>query len=871
MRRGRTTFLFVFLFFGTLNAGEKPFYTDGKYLNHIQSPQAFLGYKLGERFTPHYRIVDYLHYLAGASNRVLIHQYGETYEGRPLLYLIISSPSNLDSLEAIRRRLLSLREPQKLTDADKLFRETPAVVWLSYGVHGNESSSSEAAMQVAYQLAAGADSVTLNILTHTVVILDPLLNPDGRDRYVNWFTGQAGKVLNPDPNAIEHDEPWPGGRTNHYYFDLNREWAWMTQRESRARVELYRKWYPQVHVDFHEMRYTSTYFFFPPHGPILTEIPPETKKWMQLYGESNARAFDRYGWLYYTSEDYDMFYPGYGDSWPTLNGAIGMTYEQAGGGRAGLLVERPDKTLLTLRDRIHHHFISSMATLATTAKHREARLRDFRKFFMTFYREAKRAGFDAYVVLPGSSKEKFHDFTQKLLQQGIEIYAFNHSIQVKRAVNLLSQKQEDIMIRAGTLYLPLHQPAGRLLKVLFEPSPALSDTFFYDITSWSYPIAFGLNAYKVKGSWPEKVLKIEHPPELTQKTEKEQARYAYVLSWDDYRSAGFLSDLLEKEVRCYVALKPFSLNGRTFKRGDVVIPVSVNQEHGALYRWIQDLARKWEVELFAANSALTERGIDLGSRNMRWIRPPRVAMLADEPVLPYNYGAIWHLLDQQMEMPVSGLRISRLNKVDLKKYNVLIFPDASGRYESYLDSITTARLKRWVQDGGVVIGMGEGARILVQKKLSRVSLKKERKAKQDTLAARKEREERQRRARLTWEQKQKERIKDRVPGAVMKLILDTTHPLAFGHPKESFLLKRNRLAFEINDTAHLVGRLPHRAHLSGYLNERNARLLENAAVITVEPSGRGKIILFTDDVVFRLFWRATTGLLINAVMFGSIM
>jgi len=335
---------------------------------HIPSPPGVPGYSLGDRFTSHAGIESYLRALAdSAPDRIKIIRYGTTYEGRALYIAVVSSPENLSRLDSIRADSRRLADPGSVTDTEAaaLIKKMPAIAWLSYGIHGNEASSPEAAMNVLHLLLSAEDAATDDLLGNLVVVIDPLLNPDGHERYVNYEITRSGTSPNEDPAAVEHNEDWPSGRTNHYFFDLNRDWAWLTQVESRARVKAYQEWMPHVHVDFHEMGYNSSYFFFPAFKPINTNFPISTVEWGEIYGRGNAEAFDREGWTYYSGESFDLFYPGYGDSWPSLQGAIGMTYEQAG--QTGVRVRRRDEAILTLKERIDHHTATSLATLRTTA------------------------------------------------------------------------------------------------------------------------------------------------------------------------------------------------------------------------------------------------------------------------------------------------------------------------------------------------------------------------------------------------------------------------------------------------------------------------------------------------------------------------
>ena len=470
-----------------------PFYHPASPDPAIPTPESFLGYELGVRFTPHHRVVSYLEALAEASPRVRIQEYGESYEGRPLLLLTVSTPENLERTDSIRStyaRILDTRRTD-LGEARSLTRDLPAAAWLSYNVHGDETSSSEAAMATAYYLAAARDDITLELLRSVIVLIDPCLNPDGRDRYVNWLLGVQGRVPDPRHAAREHQQPWPGGRYNHYLFDLNRDWAWLSQRETRRRVELYLAWMPQVHVDFHEMWYDATYFFFPPERPIHPNYPDQVAKWGAIYGKGNAAAFDARGWRYYTAEAFDLYYPGYGDSWPTFQGAVGMTYEQAGHGFSGSTVFRPTEgDTLTLAERAEHHFVAGLATLRTTADNREARLLDFHRFFEIDRNHTPRA----FLFPPGNDPPRTAEMIALLMAHGAEIHRTTQETRPS-GLTTYSGARVSTALPKGTYVVSMDQPRHRFLRTLLEPEAGLPDTLFYDLSAWSLPLAFGVEGY----------------------------------------------------------------------------------------------------------------------------------------------------------------------------------------------------------------------------------------------------------------------------------------------------------------------------------------------------------------------------------------
>ena len=851
--------ILILLFAQTVMAQFR-FTPGAEYDQHIASPAEFLGYQPGETFTPHHRIEDYLRYLADKSDRVLLQKYGQTYESRPLLLLIISSPAHLRDLEKIRKDHARLRD-KTATGRESLITTLPAVAWLSYGVHGNESSSAETALQVAWTLAAARDSLTRAILTNLVVIIDPLLNPDGRERYVNWYRSAAGNRANADPNSVEHIEPWPGGRGNHYYFDLNRDWAWATQKETRARLRVYREWYPQVHVDFHEMGANSSYFFFPPQGPILQDLPASTLTWMERYGQANARAFDRRGWPYYTAENFDLFYPGYGDSWPSINGAIGMTYEQAGHGAAGALYRRKDGTLLTLADRIRHHFVSSLTTLQTTAAHRVERLRDY----AAFWKKGAKDAFKGYILQSMASQARLQELVHTLRMQGIDVLQVDEQRKVSGAVHVVDGEKKAIRLSAQDYFVPLDQQNSRQVRILFEPNPALSDTFFYDITSWSMPAAFGVHAYRVKKS-PRTTRGKASP--AVRETDAADPPYAWVLPWDDVPSAGFLSDLLEENVRCYATRKTIQVGSREFRPGSIIIPRWANTQKKNLSGLIRRLSTKWAVSPQRLSTGLTLKGPDLGStNNVAWIPAPATAVLTGEGISPTSYGAVWFLFDQKIEHPFAALPLRSLRRVDLARYKTLVMPDAFAPWSTLLDSVTVKKLRHWLQSGGRLIAIGSATEFLTQgkKSISKITMRK------DTTAAKEKKKKDEEKARQTWQEKQHQRMLNRVSGAVYRMHVDITHPIGFGLERQIFTIKRGTRAFDLTGKAHHAGIFQNDAWTAGYISKENRSLLKNSSGVAVERVGKGVLILFADDPNFRMFWRVTSALFLNAVFFGSMM
>ena len=453
----------------------------------LKSPDEFLGYPLGDQYTPHHKIVSYFQQAAAAKPQVMkLEQYGATNEGRPLLLAFIASEENFAKLEEIRKN--NLRLTGLLTDKPG-DPAAPAIVWLSYNVHGNETSSSEVSMKTLYELLNPANTQTKEYLKNIVVIIDPCINPDGRDRYVNWFRQMRGKSANPNPNAREHAEPWPGGRYNHYNFDLNRDWAWQTQIETQQRMVQYNRWMPQVHSDYHEQGYNNPYYFAPAAQPYHEVITSWQKDFQVAIGKNNAKYFDANGWLYFTKEVFDLFYPSYGDTYPIYNGSIGMTFEQGGGSRAGSAVVISNGDTLTLKDRIAHHFTTTMSTLEMVSKNTARLLKEFKKFFD----EAKIGGVGEYksFVITEVNTNKINALKHLLDVNNIS-YGSSAATSLK-GYNYFTGKEE-MFTPANSLVISTYQPKGVLAKVLFEPRSKLIDSATYDITAWSLPYVYGLQA-----------------------------------------------------------------------------------------------------------------------------------------------------------------------------------------------------------------------------------------------------------------------------------------------------------------------------------------------------------------------------------------
>jgi hypothetical protein len=861
--------LLVLLFTVNAFAQKSPeFFPGGTYNPKVGTPESVLGYQIGARFTDYSSLDAVFTKLVTSSDRIRRLAYGETNERRTLQAFIISSPANLARLEEIRLANLRLTDPRTLqskAEVDNLISGLPVIVYLSYGVHGNEASSPEAAMAVAYQLCAGTDNRTQSILDNAVIIIDPNVNPDGRERYVQWVNSMLGGRPNLNPASIEHSEPWPGGRTNHYFFDLNRDLSWQTQKETRDRVQFYRTWMPHVHVDYHEMEYSGSYFFFPAAVPVHESLPSEVLKWGKIFGKGNAGAFDKLGLPYYVGERFDMFYPGYGDSWPTFNGSIGMTYEQAGGSRASLAVRKPNGQILTLRDRARNHFVTSIATLETSVKNKKERLEDFYKFWATAPQSA--APIKGFLVSNSEDPYRSGKVIETLLRQGIEVHQLANAstLEVQR---FYTSKWIKERIPQGTYFVSTEQPQARLVKTLLEPVTAARDTFFYDVSAWSLPIASGLKAWTSHSPLPPGSTRVKTTDHPVGKIIGDKRAYAFLIPWQRNSAVELVWRLLEQGHALSVARRPFETVGQHFVAGTVVAFSGANND--SLATDIESAAREFGVDVFSTSTGLTDNGISLGSSYIAPIKKASIAIAVGPPVSSNDYGELWFLFEQELKIPFSGIRTTELADADLSKFDVIILPDASN-YQSVFDSAKTERLKRWIQGGGVLIGIEGGAQFLTKTKsgitqaASKVEKKEDEKSKEEKEAdkAKKELSKRQ----TYFEKEEKDRL-GRIPGTIFRVLIDTTHPIGFGIPREIFVFKSDALPLDLSETGHNVARFAKDSvQTSGYATKEKAQRISEAAYIQDFRIGRGRAVLFAENVTFRRFWSGLEKLLLNSILF----
>jgi hypothetical protein len=816
-------------------------------LAQVQSPAAFLGYELGDRFTPHHRMVEYYKHVDAQSDRVTVVEYGKTNELRPLIVAFVSTPENLKNLDAIREDNL---KRAGMIDG-KADASGKAIAWLSYNIHGNESNSMEAAMLTLYTLATGGMNSN-EWLGDIVTILDPCLNPDGRDRYAQWYNQMLGKKYNPNPVAREHSEPWPGGRPNHYYFDLNRDWAWQTQIESQQRNTLMQTWLPHVHVDLHEMGPNSPYFFAPSAQPVHEDVTTWQREFQKMVGQSNAKYFDANGWLYYTREVFDLLYPSYGDSYPTYQGAIAMTYEQGGGGRAGLGIWKQEGDTLTLRDRLTHHFTASMATLEVSAKNRQKLVDEFKKFYDTG-KNTPPGAYKAYVLKGTNSRDKLAHLTQWLDKQGIQWGAAGKAAAGK-GFDYTAGKDASVSIAADDIIIAANQPKGLLVKVLFEPKTRLVDSLTYDITAWALPYVYGLDAYAVTNAVTPGEKKL---PEVKAAAAVEKP-YAYLSSWQSLDDIRFTGALLQKGFKLRFAGAEFESGGVKYPRGTVVIPRTGHDYMGSRFdETVKTLAAEHGRTLSSLASGLVSSGPDLGSGSFNFMPAPKIALIAGDATSSLSMGELWHFFDNDLGYPITTINNRDLAWADLSKFNVIVMP--SGSYNGVFNDSFNDKLKSWLQQGGKLIAVQGAVGVLARnEKLAGIK-----RVKADESKPVQEAEKL-----LTWGDGERRSISNEVVGAIFRTQLDATHPLAFG-VKEYFTLRDGNNLFQFLENGVNAVVLNKDSYRAGFVGANVKAKQANSLVIGMENVGSGSIIYFVDNPVFRGFWQNGKIMLGNAVFLAG--
>ena len=895
---------------GPMVGSQRPFVEGVDFNPAIPTPESITGHAVAEKAVRYPALIRYLQTLAKASDRVSLTSYGQTHEGRTLYYVTITSPSNHKRLDQIKANNAKLSDPRKLTRSEQvnqLINTLPAVAWANYSIHGDELSSTDAAIYVAYHLAAAKGKATETLLEQVIVHINPLVNPDGRERYLSHLEQLTGVVSSPDLQSMQHQALWSRGRGNHYLFDLNRDWLVHIQPEVRDLAEVILSWNPHLLVDSHEQGAIDTYLFDPPREPINIHLSPKVMEWRRRFSTDQAKAFDRYGWSYYTKGWYSDWAPIYTNAWANLQGAIGLLYEQARVDAAS--VKHPTGKEISYRETVHHHIVSSLANLETLRANRSDILRDY---FEDRQWAVSEEGADSgtFLLPPCEDSTRWEQLIELVKNHGIEVEFAQQSFEADDVTDMWGDEHQCFKFPEGTLVAHLRQPHRRMLQTLCEFDPHLTDgfllkerkelenrrrTLIYDVTSWSLPLAFGIEAY-----WAKRMPEVKLDSGFSESSRdlprlKKESSYGYLIDFRNSDIYSVLVRLFDKECHPRIATKSLTFEGREYKEGTVLLRGHENPEE--LFDILQKISSVFDVDIHPVDSALAEDGPDLGARKFTLLAAPRVAIASQWPVRSTSFGSVWYLLDSQLQLRSSPVNIQNISYIDLRKYNVLVLPDGRdlGRV---LNAKAVEKIKRWIENGGTLIAIGNSAAFTASKDrgLSSVRLKRD---VLDKLMVYQEAVQRERNARditidpnQIWETKATEekatKEESKKPnieklkrtdewqrifspeGAFLTGTVNTEHWLGFGLQKKLPVMFWGSYAFMSKHPVRTVVRLDdkNKLRLSGLLWPEAKERISDTAYATVEQAGRGQIILFVTDPTYRMWLPGMQRLFLNSILLG---
>jgi|TARA_B110000879_G_scaffold51783_1_gene73581 hypothetical protein len=799
------------------------------YNQNIPTPKSIIGHEVGEWHVTHDKLVEYMKALAKASDRISIENRGTTFEGRPLLLLTITSPENHKNITTIKENHIHGTD-----NSAKDVSKDPIVVYQGFSIHGNEPSGSNAALAVAYYLAA-ANGID-DLLDNTVILFDPSYNPDGLQRFAYWANTNKSKNINPDPNDREYTEVWPRGRTNHYWFDMNRDWLPVQLPESRARIASFHKWLPNILTDHHEMGSNSTFFFQPGiqsrTHPLTPKLNQELTKEIGTY---HAKAFDKLGSTYYSEESFDDFYYGKGSTFPDINGSIGILFEQASSrGHAQETVNG----VLTFPFTIRNQFTAALSTLEAANKMRIKIL----EYQQDFYKEARKTGEKkAFVFGDEKDAAKSYHLAEVLKRHQVKI----HEVKADFTTNGKTFK------KGYSYVVPMNQKNQRLVKAMFDVRTQFTDSLFYDVSAWTFNHSFGVDFAKniSLSKAGNEIVNLE----MKKGANRLLSSVGYLMPWNEYYAPKALNTILQKGIRAKVSMKNFKNGGIDYDYGTIFIP-SQNQtlKDADLFTFLEKIAKENHLDIKGVTTGLND-GIDLGSNNFRAIKKQKVAMLVGGRVFGNDAGEVWHLLDQRFDMFLTKLDLSYFSRTDIQKYTTIIIPSLSS-----LDKASQDKLKTWVKNGGILVGYRSAVKMLAKNKF--ISLEFDN-VKNDTTQG------------VSFEEKSLNSGAQVIGGAIFEATLDRSHPINFGYKNEKLALFRNTTIFikpnkrSYNNPIQYTGN----PLLSGYISTPNLKVLKNSVPFQVQRMGKGRVIVFTDNTNFRAFWYGTNKLLMNAIFFGDQM
>ena len=887
-----------------------PFYPGGEYDPSVPNPDDLLADPIGQWPLRYHELVSYLKAVEGTTGRVKIETHAQTYEGRDLYNVFISSAENIARLDDLRLSMNRLAEPSLGAgqhEIDSLAQALPAFAWLGYSIHGDEVSGVDAAVRLIYQLAAGTDEATRQLLEHVVIIVDPTENPDGRERYLAMLNSYKSAVPNYNRSAMQHHGVWPYGRGNHYLFDLNRDWILVRQPETKGRLATMLKWHPQLVVDGHEMGTNGTFLFSPPRQPINYNTPDHFLKWVEVFAADQAAAFDQNGWPYYIKEWHEHWYPGYGSSWGVFSGSIGILYEMPG--VDGQFVKQRDDYLLTYHEAVNKQFRSSLANLTTLANNRETILKEYRLARERIIKKGQTEKL-TFLFKPDRDELKMKRFIESLVDQGISVQKATGSFQVGSAVDAYGKKQSSVGFPAGTDIVSTAQVMGSLVKAILDFDPRLNyeflkeerrelekfdDTRMYEVSTWSVPLAYDLDAYYTTTAVS---VATEHVTEVVQSAGRlhyADALFGFAIDMVGEKTDRMLVKLFDEDLVIYCSEKPFRLEGRDYARGSLVLRRRGNPDN--LAEIVQRLATEVGIDVYGVNTGQAERGSYLGAETFHLLRKPKVGIIAGEGISGGSFGPVWYTIDQELGLPHSLVSFPALSRRDLDMYNVLVLPGSWGSTD--IDKRTSQKIKDWIESGGTLICMGSSAVWAADSSdgISKVALKRQALDKLEEYDIGVAQEQHAQAPEVDtialWypEKVPPEEAKEEKPshpgkeeaerldewqrkfspqGVILRADLDPDEWLSFGLGSSVPVTLYTRDAFLAKSPVHTVARLADRNDLrmSGLLWPEARERWANTAYLTRESKGKGQIILFLNDPDERAYFYGSRQLLVNAVLLG---
>lgn len=846
----RKLYSLLFLFFGPFlpAIAQVPlsYYLPQKvtYDRNVPSPEQFLGFQIGEQHVSHDQIVAYMKELDRTSDRVTLQEYARTYENRPCLLLTITSTKNHQNLESIRSQHLKLSDPQQSASVN--VEKMPAVVWMGYSIHGNEPSGANANMMVSYFLAAAQGAEVDQMLDNTIILVDPAINPDGIQRFSTWVNANRSSTLVSDNNSREFAEPWPNGRTNHYWFDLNRDWLPLQHNESKGRLQKFHEWKPLILTDHHEQGSNATFFFQPGIPSRTNPLTPKSNQDLTAkIGNFHAAALDQIGSLYFTKENYDDFYYGKGSTYPDINGSIGILFEQ--GSSRGHAQETANG-VLTFPFTIRNQVATSFSTLKAAQEMRVELLNHQRSFYNNALKQAKGDPIKGYVFGGETNKATSYHLLDILQRHQIKVFKAAEDVEV--GAKKLAKEHSYVV--------PLDQPQYTTIKAIFSKQTKFQDSLFYDISAWTFPLAFNLPYGEVRSTTKLLGAEVKAATPPAGKVLGSPSNYAYLFEWNEYYAPRLLNQLQKAGVNAKVSQKAFTMDiggkPKAFGYGTILIPVSNQSQSAAeLHALLSKSAAQNGVDIYSVGTGMTE-GINLGSSNFRKVEKPQIALITGQGVNTNDAGEVWHLLDQRFQMPPTLIEQTALNRVSLDRYNVLVMAD--GSYSS-INENGKEEIKRWVRNGGVLIALGDANRWATTAGITSVKYKETRN--NDTVAFR------------NYDTQAEVSGSKYIPGAIFSTRVDRSHPIAYGLAENSLpVFREGNSMFEKskNPFATPVA-YTDRPLLAGYITTENEKQLAGSGAVICNSFGQGQVISFSDNPNFRAFWFGTNKLFMNAIFFGS--